>query len=270
MNSRYKVAVVTICLNSNYWPYLGKMVESARKFFLKGHDVDYFTWSDMPADQLPGITVFPTDPFPWPTPTLHRYHLFLQQEKLLSEYDFVFYIDADMAFVSRVGDEVFGDLMAAQHPMYAVNRNLIPPYEPNPQSKAFIPRLGRIIEVEGKKRLEPIYAAGGFQGGRSHNFIEAMKVMKGWIDEDFSNNYIPIWNDESIWNSYLFRLTPSGLLPDSVTVLNPEYVYPDSLNRAYYQRVWGRNFVPRLITITKPFSLTKQDGATLEQTLKRI
>ncbi len=276
MNSKYRVAIVTICLNSDYWPYLGKMVESAKKFFLKGHEVDYFTWSDMPAEHLPGIKVFPTEPFTWPLPTLKRYHLFLQQEELLNEYDFVFYIDADMLFVSRVGDEVLGEgLTVAQHPMYALSQRLIPPYEPNPTSKAFVPRLGRIVRGKGMKAgggtgdwFEPIYAAGGFQGGRSDTFIKAMKVMKEWIDEDFANNYVPIWNDESIWNSYLFRLTPSGILPEETVVLGPSYVYPDSLNKLYYQKVWGRNFVPRLVTLTKPFSLTKEAGAHLNTMLQ--
>ncbi len=260
----YKVAVVTICLNEPYWQYLGRMVNSAKKFFLKGHEVDYFTWSDMPEDRLPGIKVFPTTPHPWPQPTLHRYHLFLQQEELLKEYDFIYYIDADMEFVARVGNEVFtDDLMGAQHPMYALAQMFIPPYEPNKDSTAYIPRPGRVVEKDGKRRLEPLYWAGGFQGGRAENFIKAMKVMKENIDTDFSNNYIAIWNDESHWNRYLFDNPPS-------VTLSPEYVYPDSLNRAYYQKVWGRNFVPRLITLTKPFSLSAEGGMALQQTLKQV
>lgn len=260
----YKVAVVTICLNPPYHPYLEKMVNSARKFFLKGHQVDFYTWSDMPENQLQGIKVFPTEPFAWPEPTLKRYHLFLQQEELLSGYDFIFYIDSDMEFVSRVGDEVLGDgLTGAQHPMYALAQMYIPPYEPNKDSTAYIPRPGRIVEKDGKKRLEPLYWAGGFQGGRTEEFITAMKVMKENIDKDFSNNYIAIWNDESHWCKYLFGNPPS-------VVLSPSYVYPDSLINAYYKKVWGRNYVPKLITITKPFSLTKDGGVVLNQTLQNL
>ncbi len=259
----YRVAVVTICLNAEYWPYLGKMVESAKKFFLKGHQVDYFTWSDMPKDQLQGIKVFPTPPMTWPIPTLKRYHLFLQQEKLLEEYDFIFYIDADMLFVSRVGEEVLGDgLTSAQHPMYALAPKYFPPYEPDKDSSAYIPRPSRITEKDGKKRMEPLYWAGGFQGGRADSFIKAMKVMKGWIDKDFTEkSYIAIWNDESHWNRYLFENPPS-------ITLSPSYVYPDSLIKAYYIPIWGRNYVPKLVTLTKPFSLTKEGGVALNQLLR--
>lgn len=271
-NSKYKVALISICLNELYWPYQKRMIESAKKFFLKGHEVDFLVWTDMPKEKIDyDAIIFPTEPFEWPLPTLHRYSLFLKEEERLKEYDYLLYCDSDMLFASRVGNEILGtDLTAGQHPMYALNKNFIPPYEPNPESKAFIPRLGRILEENGKKRLEPLYLAGGFQGGTSESFIKAMKVMKKWIDEDFANGYIPIWNDESIWNAYLFRLTKTGILPKSVVVLSPEYICPDSLNRAYYQRVWGKNYVPRIITLTKQFSLTKEGGMNLNNNLRKV
>lgn len=264
----YKIALISICLNEPYWQYISPMIASAKQFLLQGHQVDYLLWSDMPENADVGATkIFPTDSCPWPLPTLFRYHLFLQQEELLKNYDFIFYCDADMLFVSRVGDEILptkGGLTGAQHPMYALRKEYCPPYEPNPLSSSYIPRPGRIIEVGGQKRLEPLYFAGGFQGGSSIAFIEAMKTIKGYIDTDFvHNNYIPIWNDESAWNKYLFLNPPE-------IVLSPSYVYPDSLNKAYYQKVWGKNYVPRLITLTKPFSLSKDSGATLQNKLKTI
>ena len=259
----YKVAVVTICLNEPYWPYLGRMIDSARKFFLKGHQVDYLTWSDMP--NVPeGIKSFPTQPFTWPIPTLKRYHLFLQQEELLKEYDFIYYLDADMEVTSRVGEEIFGNLMAAPHPGYATSRKFIPPYEPDKDSKAFIPRLGYVSEVNGKKRFNPFYAAGGFQGGRADAFIKAMKQMREWIDEDFMNNKVPIWNDESVWNKYLFDECQKGT---DITYLTPSYVYPDSLINQYYVNLWGRNYVPKIVTLTKPFSLNQEAGVQLMNTI---
>ena len=261
--NNYKVAVVAICLNKNYWQYLTPMIESARKFFLKGHDVDFIVWTDMPKETVIEAKIIPTESCSWPTPTLMRYHLFLRQEELLKEYDYIFYVDADMKFVSRVGDEILGNLTGAVHPMYYLRRSYIPPYEPNPKSTAFIPRPGRIIEENGNKRYESLYFAGGFQGGRSDKFIEAMKIMKDMVDEDFTrNNYIPIWNDESIWNAYLFRNPPD-------IVLNPSYIYPDTLINSYYKKVWGRNFVPKIITITKKDSLTKQGGSDLVMELKK-
>lgn len=252
----YKIALVSICLNEKYWLYLSPMVESAKKFLLKGHQVDFYSWSDMP--QAPEeVIIIPQVPAEWPLPTLHRFHLFLREEEKLKDYDYIFYCDADMVFVSTVGDEILGDLVAAQHPMYAVKRGLIPPYEPNSESQAFIPRSGRVLEKNGKKMFEPLYFAGGFQGGRSDKFIEAMKVMKEMIDKDFANNYIPIWNDETTWNAYLFKNPPT-------TVLSPSYIYPDSLIKSYYIPVWGKNYVPKIITLTKPFTTSRAAGIALQ------
>lgn len=256
--NKYKVAVVAICLNEPYWLFIFDMISSARKFFLKGHDLDFILWTDMPQNTPIDATIIPTEPFAWPIPTLHRYHLFLKEEERLKEYDYIFYVDADMKFVSRIGDEVLGNLVAAPHPGYYVKKEFIPPYEPNEKSEAFIPRPGRVVDDNGKKRFMPFYAAGGFQGGRADKFIEAMKVMKDMIDKDFmENNYIPIWNDESIWNKYLFLNPPT-------VYLTPSYVYPDSLIQSYYIKLWGRNFVPKLITITKKFSLSQSGGSDLQ------
>lgn len=267
------------------------MVESAKKFFLKGHQVDFFVWTDIDfnenighqitqswkamnvnphsLERLPeminstlrvkdSINVIPQEPAEWPLPTLHRYHLFLREEEKLKDYDYIFYCDADMLFVAPVGDEILGeDLTAAQMPMYATKRGLIPPYEPNPESSAFIPRPGRVSNKNGRKMFEPLYFAGGFQGGRSEKFIEAMQVMKANIDKDFSNNYIAIWNDETHWNKYCFSNPPS-------VVLSPSYVYPDSLIKGYYIPIWGKNYVPKIVTLTKPFTTSKAAGIELQ------
>ncbi len=69
-------------------------------------------------------------------------------------------------------------------------------------------------------------------------------------------NYVAIWNDESHWNKYLAE-HPEKLRK----VLTPSYVHPDSMIEEYYKKIWGRDFTPRLMTITKPFSLVKDDGS---------
>jgi hypothetical protein len=253
--SKKKVALLFICLNPPYWPYLRDVIHDAKKHFLKKHQVDFFTWSDIPEDTTYGATVFPTEPAQWPYPTLMRYHLFLQQEEILKDYDYIFYLDADMRIVDTVGDEILGQgLTMAEHPMYSLRREYIPPYEPNANSTAFIPRLGCIIPTpDGKPWFKPLYAAGGFQGGVAKDFIAAMKEMKKAIDKDFMANYIAIWNDESHWNKYLYEYK------GHLTVLSPSYVYPDSLIEQYYVKVWGQNYKPIIITLTKPFTLTKTD-----------
>lgn len=265
IKKRFKVAFVCICLNEPYWEYAREMIEGARKFFLPGHDVDFFLWSDMPEASY-GATVFPTEPIEWPMPTLMRYHLFLQQEEILEKYDYIFYCDVDMKFVDIVGDEILGEgLTAAPHPGYAIRKELWPPYEPNKDSASFINRPGVVILMEGKPRFMPFYAAGGLQGGKADKFIQAMKQIKKLVDKDLSKSYIPIWNDETAWNKYLFEVLNKEEL-NKVVFLTPSYIYPDSLIKEYYEPiVWGCSYIPRLVTITKKFTVSSEGGEAVRK-----
>lgn len=296
----YKVAFLFICLNPTYWNLIKTTIEGSRQFFLPGHKVDHFIWSDIPKpDQIvlkaeevvkqtylenyrgmqiseeklkeievrinnsingaiasaefiqndKNITVFPTEALPWPAPTLYRYHLFLQQEEKLKDYDYIFYCDIDMRFVNYIGDEILSDLVAAEHPMYSFHKSFYPPYEPNPNSAAYIARPGQVIDDGGQPRFKPFYYAGGFQGGKAKNYIESWKKCKELIDEDENKiNYHAIWNDESYWNKYLFLNPPS-------LVLSPSFIFPDSLIKEYYEPRWGTVYPPKLMTLTKDWSI---------------
>lgn len=305
LERKYKVAFVFICLNPLYWEFAPAMVEGAKQFFLPGHKTDFFFWTDIPEDTLAinksifgafqgalfqkgiqtidgntfnrineiteqvvalrkrdDVHIIPTEPIEWPYPTLLRYNLFLQQEEKLKDYDYIFYCDVDMRFVNVVGDEILSDLTAALHPMYALDKRFWPPYEPNENSASYIKRPGRIIQDNGKPRFQPEYYAGGFQGGKSGKFLEAMKVMRKLIDDDRVRNYLPIWNDETVWNKYLSENPPEQ-------VLSPSYIYPDSLIKEYYEPLWGRSYQPKLITLTKWFSTSKEGGAAVNKLIQR-
>lgn len=298
---KYKVAFLFICLNPNYWEFIARAIGGAKQFFLPDHNVDYFVWSDIPerpeeitqkiaedllqkgqaqssvisaehvnilldenkrkeldnmvqglVDMRKGITFFETEAVQWPLPTLFRYNLFLQQEEKLNEYDYIFYCDIDMVFANYVGDEILGDgLTASLHPMYALRQNFNAPFEPNPKSSAYVP-------------FNNTYYAGGFQGGKSTDFIKAMKEMRRTIDLDFEkNNYIARWNEESHWNKYLKDNPPS-------ITLSPAYIYPDSLINEYYIKLWGRNYSPKIITLTKKFSISKEGGMAIQEHMKTL
>jgi hypothetical protein len=266
---KYKIGLMFVCINPPYWQYAEPVIQGVKNLFLPGHDVEIMCWSDMPnypetKDVDYGVTVFPTESVEWPYPTLMRYHLFLQQEEYLKKFDYLFYLDLDMRVVNIVGDEILGDgLTMAQHPMYATQQPFWYPYEPNEKSSAYIKQPGRVMEDNGKKMFQPLYAAGGFQGGKTDQFIDAMKAMKKSIDYDMDRSYIARWNDESHWNKYLFENPPS-------VVLDPAYVYPDSMIDEYYVKVWGRNYSPKIITLTKPFTTSAEGGAAAQEMMRRL
>ncbi len=269
VKKNYKVAFCWICLNEPYWQYAKNMIEGAKRFFLPGHQVDYFLWSDMPQQDF-GAIIFETEPIEWPMPTLLRYHLFLQQEEILKEYDYIFYCDVDMQFVGIVGDEILSEgLTAAPHPGYFIRKELWPPYEPNKESASYINRPGVVALIENKPRFMPFYAAGGLQGGKATDFIKAMKECKKLIDNDQLKGYVPIWNDETAWNKYLFEVLPKDEL-NKVKFLTPSYIYPDSLIKEYYEPiVWGCSYPPKLITLTKKFTVSKEGGDAVARMIQK-
>ena len=213
---------------------------------------------------LKGAILSETEPVEWPAPTLMRFHLFLSKKEELKDYDYIFYMDADMRIVEKVSDEILGEgLTTAPHPGYALADNLNAPYESNPESAAFIPRLGQTSDENGKKSFRPFYAAGGFQGGEATTYIAAMEKMKSMIDNDFNKNYIARWNDESYFNRHLFDYQQKG---GKINFLDVSYIYPDSLIKEYYEpKVWGKSFSPKIITLTKPFTLSVQAAEELKK-----
>lgn len=218
------------------------------------------------------IHLIPTEAVAFPYPTLLRYNLFLQEEEKLKEFDYIFFCDIDMKFVGPVGDEILGEgITAAVHPGYHIRTVLHPPIETNPKSASYIHRSGKVVNdpiarnANGQllgSRFLPLYYAGGFQGGKSDKFIEAMKETKKIIETDLNMSYIPRWNDESAWNKYLDTHEPE-------IVLSPSYIYPDSLIKEYYEPiVWGCSYPPKLMTITKWFSLTSEGGQAVRDMTK--
>lgn len=244
-----------------FWIESPRPVNEADVILLIEASKDILRHSHKDMDEvLQGTIVSDTAPVEWPAPTLMRYHLFLSQEEKLKEYDHVLYLDADMRVLTKISDEVLSEgLLSAEHPMYSLRKEYIPPYEPNEESTAFIKRPGRILDENGKKRFKPYYYAGGFQGGKADLFIEAMRTMKKNIDKDFDNNYTAIWNDESHWNKYLFEYT------GPLVVLSPSYIYPDSLIKEYYEKIWGQSYEPKIMTLTKPFSLSSQGAEEINK-----
>jgi hypothetical protein len=261
-NTKPKIALLSICLNEQYWPYAQRLYETVAENLLKGHEIDKYIWSDMPEAHSFGATVFETEPATWPLPTLMRYHLFLREEETLAKYDYLLYIDIDMVIVGEVGDEILPKkgLIAAIHPMYTNKKGFeYAPFEPNPESAAYID------EKEFWKNPTAYYA-GGFQGGTAKAFIKAMKVLKKNTDTDFNNNYVARWNDESHWN----KLCHDVMKPE--VVLDPSYIYPDSLIEEYYNPIWPENhgYTPKIMTITKPFTLSKAGGDAVQEHVKKL
>jgi histo-blood group ABO system transferase len=136
--------------------------------------------------------------------------MFLKQERLLRQFDYVYCCDADMRFAGDVGPEILGDRVGTLHPGFFRVPRRTSPYEARPASCAFVsPHEGHW------------YFAGGFNGGRVDAFLDAARTIRRMVDEDQARGITAVWHDESYLNRVFCDRVPS-------LVLSPSYCCPES------------------------------------------
>jgi histo-blood group ABO system transferase len=205
-----KIGLLNIATN-RYLEFVDNLYNSANEYFLAkdGHEIFFFLFTNLPDSiKRKDIQVINQEHYPWPGMTLRRYEIFSKNSELLSTMDYLFYCDIDMVFEGYVGNEIIGDLVATIHPGFWDAPLRVLSYERNPISKAYV------ALTEGQR-----YYAGGFNGGRSENFLKMSETIYKNIEEDKSKGHIAVWHDESHLNRYLIDNPPS-------VVLDPSYCFP--------------------------------------------
>jgi len=212
-----KVGLLIICTNK-YTRFLDPLLRSADQYFLKNQDVTYFVFTNQEVELATNRKVVGTyvDHKEWPWMTLGRYKIFSDASEELSKMDYLYYCDADMLFVGEVGDEILGDRVATQHPGLYGTRGTP---ETNPQSLACV-----------YPHEEMQYFAGGFNGGKSEEYLKMAKVISDNIDIDYAKGVIAVWHDESHFNRYCVDNPPTK-------VLSPSYCYGESLHIPFERKL---------------------------------
>ena len=150
-----KIAFVHVATNK-YVEFLTVLGSTINKYFLPGVEKHYYVFTDqMDYPVHTNVHKVKIEPKGWPGDTYYRYHYFLTIKDTLKEYDYIYYLDADMKVVNYVGKEVLTDLLGVQHPGFFVDKKGTP--EDNQKnSTAYLDR-------DDVKQ----YCCGGFQGGSS-------------------------------------------------------------------------------------------------------
>jgi histo-blood group ABO system transferase len=224
-----KIALLVIATNK-YIKFTYPLWESVQKYFLKGHEVDMFVFTNQ--DEIPaGTKKVYQDHFPFPYPTLMRYHIFTKNKEHYKDYDAHFYCDADMLFLDHVGNEVLKDTVVTLHPGYYASPRQAYTYETRPESTAYV------APNEGS-----YYFAGGFNGG--FKYLEVAEKITKMIDKDAERGLVAVWHDESYLNRYFIDNKPS-------LILDPSYCYPDTANPARAVAWKLTKLKPKLIALDK-------------------
>ena len=211
-----------VVATNKYIKFVQPLLDSAKQHFMTDHEMTMFVFTDSPS--VPEGTVrIEQEHQPWPFSTLKRYHIFTKNEEQLTKMDYLYYSDADMRFVDTVGDEALGDLVATLHPGFYNKPRAEFTYEDRPASSAYM------APNEGYS-----YFAGGFNGGKTGEYLKMAKWCRDCIDADEKKGIVPRWHDESVWNRYLWLNPPTN-------VLSPSYCYQEGANLPFKQRLLALN-----------------------------
>lgn len=213
-----KIGILYIC-TGKYRVFWKDFYLSCEKNFITEAEKRYFVFTDSPEIEFEkdneNITKISQVNLGWPNNTLMRFEMFSKIQRELSDFDYIFFFNADLICLEKISASDFlplagENLVATLHPGYFNKKRNEFPYENNKLSTAYIDKFS------GQH-----YFAGGLNGGRSKFFIQAILDIKKSIDQDIKNNIIAKWHDESHWNKYLISRK-------DVKILNPGYLYPEA------------------------------------------
>lgn len=226
-NKMSKVAVLYIC-TGRYSIFWKKFFKACEKKFLLDSEKHYFVFTD---DQsILNIKDERIHPYfqeveEWPFPTLKRFEYFLRAKDELEKFDFLVFMNGNLVVKQKIFEKDIlpqndEKLFVTQHPGYFASSSKDFPYDRNPECSAYIP------EGEGK-----YYFAGGFNGGKSSDFIKLMELLSENINNDLSKNIIAQWHDESQINRYMYDYR------ESFRILSPAYLYPQGWKIPFEKKI---------------------------------
>lgn len=199
-----------------YLPYAQALIDSARVHFCRGHKVVFFLFTDGDVQLSEDVHKVSVQKQGWPMDAPKKNHCYYSHKDLFKGMDYIFASDADMIFVSSVGDEILSDLVAVQHPQYIGKRGA---YEKNKKSRAFVDK------EEGS-----IYFSRNFYGGKRQEFLKLIEKMVAQIDADLKNGLLAKWKEERHINRYFIDHPPT-------LILSPSYCYPENWQLQYPKKI---------------------------------
>ena len=220
------IAILYIC-TGNYQMFWKGFYLSTEKYFIPEVNKVYFVFTDAEEifnEKNSNINKIFQKKLGWPLDTLMRFEMFSTIKNQLKEFDYIFFLNANMRCQTLVSNDILPlkeDFLAVKHPGFYNKQEKDFTYERNPKSMAYI--------EQGK-----YYFMGGFNGGKANEFLSLIDECKKNIHIDLSNGIVAVWHDESHLNHYL--------LNKNVKILSPSYGYPEN---------WSLPFEKKIIILDK-------------------
>lgn len=224
INARPKVGIFYIC-TGKYRVFFPEFFQTFTTYFLLDCDLTFLVFTDTldyiePIDAR--VRLFHQEDQPWPWPTLLRFHMMQRVATQCTDFDYLFFMNANLMCNQVVGSADFlprhdrGEhLVAVQHPGYLGKPRAELPFETNPLSTAYVPPEGR-----------DNYCLGGINGGTASAFLALADALAAAVDSDLTLGLVARWHDESHFNRYIKSR-------DDVRFLSPAYCFPEGWDGPY-------------------------------------
>lgn len=231
-----KVAVVFIG-TEKYLNFLPTWYERCEQYLFPEVEKRYLVFTDGEVPESPeNASIRKIKHLEWPYITLYRFDIIGQARGEILQYDWLVFLDADMAVVDTITAEDFFNLdkpfFGVHHPCHFLK---FPPhdqppgsFETNPLSTAKVPEDYDFST----------YWQGCLWGGRVPDVIEMMDELHDRIKIDEKNKVIAQWHDESHINAFYAENK------DLVHTLGPEYAFPEVFADAC-------DFQPKIVHLAK-------------------
>ncbi|XP_078496196.1 histo-blood group ABO system transferase-like isoform X2 [Lissotriton helveticus] len=207
---------LTVFALGSYWKLLKRFLESADKFFMVGHKVIYYVYTDLPEKVECTTTQTDRKCKVYKMSTIDsKIRVFMKRMEILQlhikskviDVQYLVCADVDMVFHDDVGVEILGDLVATLHPGYYKDGRDGLTFERRKSSQAYIP-----------KNEGDFYYQANFFAGTAQEIYRLTKTCDRAIKADNRKGIIAVFHDESHFNKYLLHHKPTKLL-------SPEYVW---------------------------------------------
>lgn len=204
----YKIAILYIC-TGKYALFFDDFYKSSEKFLLANYNKQYFVWTDNLniGDGLPNVQIIHHKCAGFPLDSLFRFEMFLQVEKELKNYDYIYFFNANSEFRQPVNEEILPDETGLAMGIWGSKQLKRPaclhPYERNKKSLAYVAPYGKNY----------IYFMGGLNGGASNAYLEMIHTLAANIRYDYDRGIIAKVHDESHINAYM-RTHKCKILPE--------------------------------------------------------
>ncbi|KAM3914987.1 histo-blood group ABO system transferase 2-like isoform 2-T2 [Leptodactylus fuscus] len=204
-----------------YIRFLQPLLESAERYFMVGHKVTYYVFTDKVDEvvkpkmadgrilQLHNVVADQR----WQDVSMRRMEILTVYTKkyMPNEIDYLVCADVDMVFNDHVGVEILGDLVATIHPGFFLAEPEAFAYERRLISTAYVP-YGQ----------GDFYYMAALYGGKVDEIYKLSVACQKGITEDKKHYIEAVWQEESHLNRYLVYNKPTK-------VLSPEYIWDNSL-----------------------------------------